>query len=540
MQSGKGSGSVLDALGAVKLKPHLWRLAETEALDVQADAGLDRLSTLRIGGSAEWLVHAHTDHSLIALIELVKAHGARFHLVGQGSNVLFPDEGMTGVVCRLDGDFSSYRIDGTRVVAGGALSLARLARATASSGLCGLEALAGFPSTVGGAVYMNAGCYGTEIRDVLVQASLVQLDGVRRTITVAELGAGYRSTALQGTGAIVTEAVFELQPGDGDAALKRMNELNQRRRLSLPSGKPNAGSVFKNPEGDYAGRLIEACGLKGRVLGGAAISDKHANVIVNQDGARATDVLGLMAIAYRQVLERFEVALEPELVLAGDLARRWRECSNRRASRRDPVNAALVERALRYNDRFGGGVRIVPKSLFFSFMGLVATMLVVACSPGSPEARVERARSQYQAELRAFRVDEVPTVEDTEVEDTEGQDMEGEDAEDEDTEGGEDPAELASVPKSTSVLLNLLVMSQSSEALPGLTLDVLHVDAAENEKGRYRVWIETESLLKGSSIQVSKRIEEVSDFAADDKFAVEIRSSVPEAERGLYKEFQTP
>jgi UDP-N-acetylmuramate dehydrogenase len=246
------------------------------------------------------------------------------HLLGLGSNVLIPDEGLSGVVLRLGGGFLRYRVWGRRVTAGGGLPLPRLARAMAARGLVGIEALTGFPSTVGGAVYMNAGCYGTEIADVLVAATLVDQMGARRRIGVAELGAGYRSTRLQGSGDIVTRATLELAAGDAAAALARIRELNAKRRASLPGGLPNAGSIFKNPPGDYAGRLIEASGLKGAAAGGARISPRHANVIVNEDGARALDVLELMLRARREVAQRFQIRLEPEVVLTGSLAGRWR------------------------------------------------------------------------------------------------------------------------------------------------------------------------------------------------------------------------
>jgi UDP-N-acetylmuramate dehydrogenase len=170
---------------------------------------------------------------------------------------------------------------------------------------------------------MNAGCYGTEIRDVLGWASLVDPDGGRRTVGAEELEPGYRRTNLQGTATIVTAACFDLRAGDAVAAVARIDELNRKRWASLPSGVANAGSIFKNPPGDHAGRLIEACGLKGAVHGGAEISPKHANVIVNRGGARAADVLRLMHDARHAVRRQFGIELVPEVILAGSLARGW-------------------------------------------------------------------------------------------------------------------------------------------------------------------------------------------------------------------------
>lgn len=304
------------------------RLRKVPDLTVGRDVPLAGHTTFRIGGPAEWLVEVPTLRGLRELLSLVDATGTPFCLLGLGSNVLIPDEGLPGVVVHLTGYFRRWRLGGRRVSAGGALALGQLARRMCQRGLTGLEALSGFPSTVGGAVYMNAGCYGTEIKDVLVRATVVDRRGRLRKLAVDDLGAGYRSTALQGTGDIVTRATFELQPGDGDRAMARIQELNKRRWKSLPSGVPNAGSIFRNPAGDYAGRLIEEAGLKGRRAGGAEISEKHANVIVNRGDATAEEVLSLMSEARQAVEERFDVALEPEIVLAGSLGDRWAQITD--------------------------------------------------------------------------------------------------------------------------------------------------------------------------------------------------------------------
>lgn len=299
------------------------RLAKVPDLVVERHADLSHHTTFRIGGPAEWLVEVPTLRGLRALLQVVEGTGAPFHLLGLGSNVLIPDDGLPGVVVRLTGYFRRVRVSGTRVSAGAALPLAQLARRMSARGLVGLEALSGFPSTVGGAVYMNAGCYGTEIKDLLVRATLLDRSGALRRIGVADLQAGYRRTALRSGDDIVTRASFELERGSAITALARIRELNQRRWESLPSGLPNAGSIFRNPQGDYAGRLIEAVGLKGRRLGDAEISERHANVIVNHGCASAADVMGLMSQVHRTVSENFGVMLEPEIILTGGLGDRW-------------------------------------------------------------------------------------------------------------------------------------------------------------------------------------------------------------------------
>lgn len=299
------------------------RLAAIAGVTVRAQEPLARATTFRIGGPAQWLVEVPSQRALLAVVRLAATAGVPLHLLGLGSNVLLPDEGLPGIVCRLGGELKRVRVRGALVSAGAGLALPQLARRMAARGLLGLEALSGFPSTVGGAVCMNAGCYGTEIKDVLVAVSVVERDGTARRLPLAALEPAYRSTALQRTGALVTRAVFRLRPGHAAAALARIDELNAKRWASLPSGQPNAGSIFKNPPGDYAGRLIETCGLKGAREGGAEISLKHANVIVNTGGARAEDVLALMLRARDAVAARFGVELRPEVVLVGPLRARW-------------------------------------------------------------------------------------------------------------------------------------------------------------------------------------------------------------------------
>lgn len=303
------------------------QLESVPGLVLKPGEPLARHTTFKIGGPAELFVEVRGEEALAVLLARVAEHGVPFFLLGLGSNVLVPDEGLPGVVAHLGGELKSWRIEGEEVESGAALPLPLLARETAKAGLTGLEPLCGFPSSVGGAVWMNAGCYGTEIKDVLVRAWLIERDGTRRSIGVEELAAGYRSTALQRTSAIVTRARFRLRRAEAAACLAKIEELNARRWASLPTGVGNAGSIFKNPPGDFAGRLIEACGLKGLELGGAAISSKHANVIINRGGARATDVLGLMQRAHEAVAERFAVRLQPEVVLLGELASAWKRIS---------------------------------------------------------------------------------------------------------------------------------------------------------------------------------------------------------------------
>ena len=288
-------------------------------------------TTLQIGGPARLLVTVSTEPALVSLVRLSRSRGFSLHLFGMGSNVLIPDEGLRGVVFRLDGDFKRIRVHGESVLAGAAVPLGQLARKMSACGLLGLEPLSGFPSTVGGAVFMNAGCYGTEISDLLEVASIVDRRGNSLRLRAADLEPAYRSTNLQSSSSIVVAALLRLTAGDAEAALLRLVDFGRRRRASMPS-LPNAGSVFRNPEGDYAGRLIDLAGLRGVAIGGAQISEEHANVIVNQGGAAASDVIELMLLMHRRVFERFGVALDTEVVLTGNLRSEWRRRSAPRRS----------------------------------------------------------------------------------------------------------------------------------------------------------------------------------------------------------------
>ena len=233
-----------------------------------------------------------------------------------GSNVLVSDEGFPGFVVRLEGEFLAVLIDGTRVKAGGGAALGAVCAAAARAGLSGLEAISGIPSSIGGAVRINAGAYGGEIFQVLESVRLVSREGQARTAAAVGLAHGYRTSGLIETKEIVVWAVLALTRAPREEIEAKTRTVAEKRRGALPS-EPNAGSVFRNPSGDYAGRLIESCGLKGTRRGGALISERHANVIVNAGGATAGDVLFLMKEIRDRVRGQFGVTLVPEVELLG-------------------------------------------------------------------------------------------------------------------------------------------------------------------------------------------------------------------------------
>ena len=282
---------------------------------------LARHTTWRIGGPARWFCRVRSEAGLSRVLRRAARETAPLALLGMGSNVLAADEGFPGYVIRLEGDFLSVKIEGDVLEAGGGAALGGVCAAAARAGLSGLEAISGIPSSIGGAVRINAGAYGGELFDVLESVRLVERGGEARTAAASEIPHGYRWTKLCDTGEIVASARMRLVPASREAIAEKTRVVADKRRGALPS-EPNAGSVFKNPPGEFAGRLIEACGLKGMRAGGAEISTRHANVIVNTGGATAADVLALMERMRDEVSSRFAITLSPEVEMLGI---RWKK-----------------------------------------------------------------------------------------------------------------------------------------------------------------------------------------------------------------------
>ena len=279
-----------------------------------------RHTSYRIGGPADLLVLPDTAEELAFVLGVAGAHGVAVTMLGGGSNVLVGDGGIRGVAVKLGRGFArvAWTVDGDvgRATAGAAVQLGRLSRAAARRALAGLEFAEGIPGSVGGALAMNAGAYGGNLASVVDAVEGVLPDGTRRTLPAADLAFDYRRAVLP-AGFVVTAVGFRLVRDAADAIAARMEDVRRRRVAAQPHGLPNGGSVFKNPAHDHAGRLIEAAGLKGARAGGARISDRHANFIVNEGRARAADVKALIEMAQRVVWERSGVWLEPEVRLVG-------------------------------------------------------------------------------------------------------------------------------------------------------------------------------------------------------------------------------
>lgn len=277
-------------------------------------------TTWKIGGPADVWVEPKDVAALQRVLAIVSAHGVPWTVIGRGSNLLVRDGGIRGVVLKLDKGFDYMYVEGDRVRAGAAFSVIRLAVLAGKEGLTGLEFAGGIPGSVGGAVYMNAGAHGSDVSRVLKEATVLFPDGTVRTLTNRELAFRYRTSLLQQQPGIILEATFQLAAGDRREIARVMAEYKDRRRRTQPLKQPCAGSVFRNPPGDYAGRLIESAGLKGYRIGDAQISPIHANFIVNLGQATARDVLALIEHAQETVDKRFGVLLQPEVLIIGEPA----------------------------------------------------------------------------------------------------------------------------------------------------------------------------------------------------------------------------
>ncbi len=278
---------------------------------VTVSAPLKKRAYWRVGGHAEFLVEVQSLDQLQKLLAL-----GPVTVLGNGSNALIHDSGIQGVVLRLRGELAGLQVNGTSVVAGAGMLLTVLLKRLDEAGLAGAEAFAGVPGTVGGAVVMNAGTRLGEAKDFVESVEVVLPGGAIEEWSAKEIGFRYRHSDIP-QGAVVARATLALTREDVDARRAQRQALLERRKATQPLDLPSCGSTFTNPPGDFAGRLIEAAGLKGHRIGGASISAKHANFIVNHGTACAKDILDLICLARRRVFEDTGVRLTPEVKLLG-------------------------------------------------------------------------------------------------------------------------------------------------------------------------------------------------------------------------------
>jgi UDP-N-acetylmuramate dehydrogenase len=288
---------------------------------VLPDHPLARLTTVRAGGRAEYFSRASSETGLAALVGWATAEGLEVGVVGSGSNLLVADEGVRGLVIKLDKDLAQIELDGRRIRCGGGARLPAVSAKAAQAGLSGLEFGVNIPGTVGGAVRMNANAYGGELARVLDWVKVVTPEGAIDQRTPEELGFAYRRSNLR-AGEIVARAAFTLEPAESDSVKATLAEMRAKRKAAQPSGIKTFGSTFKNPddpraEGRTAGQLLDAAGCRGLQVGGARFSLKHANFVENTGEATTADIVALMAEGRRRVQEAFGVTLEAEVQALG-------------------------------------------------------------------------------------------------------------------------------------------------------------------------------------------------------------------------------
>ncbi len=292
-------------------------LRERFGARVRCAMPLAELTSFRIGGPADLFVAVEDETELMHAKAAAFRAGAACFCLGAGTNLLVSDRGIRGLVVTLGDGFGKIKIDDTKVVAGAAAAFGALVQAVVDRALQGLEFGEGIPGTVGGGLVMNAGAFGGEIAKVVTLVHGVTEAGEAIALTRDEVKFAYRRTELPAH-FVITRVDFELARGDRAQLMARVAELKARRASRQPGGVPNAGSIFKNPPGNFAGKLLEGAGLKGTRLGGAAFSDQHANFIVNLGGAQAAEVRALIDMARNKVKEQSGVWLEPEVRLVGD------------------------------------------------------------------------------------------------------------------------------------------------------------------------------------------------------------------------------
>ena len=271
--------------------------------------------SFRIGGPAAVFAEPASEQELAALRRFLAEKGVKSTVIGNGTNLLVRDAGIDGAVIHLGEAFSTVRVDGESVYAEAGVTLAHLATAAKEAGLAGLEFAHGIPGSLGGAVMMNAGAYGGEMKDVVV--SVRYLNGAGEIAETAEPGFGYRRSIFAGTDSVILGAALHLRRDDAVAIHARMMELWEKRSGSQPLDKPSAGSFFKRPANGYAAAMIEGAGLKGLTVGGAQVSEKHAGFVINAGGASCDDVMALMAQVQKAVFEKYGTLLEPEVRFLG-------------------------------------------------------------------------------------------------------------------------------------------------------------------------------------------------------------------------------
>lgn len=295
----------------------------TELQNVMGGSGIfmeepmKKHTTFRVGGPADVLVQPD-ETALAAILALCRQYHVSYSFIGNGSNLLVGDKGIRGVVIEMTDPMGNIEVDGTKITAQAGAMLSKIANTAASNGLGGMEFAAGIPGSVGGAVVMNAGAYGGEMKDIIEKVYVLDENGAQLELDRDALDLGYRHSCIPEKKYIVTKVVLELVPRNEAEIRSEMKELNEKRAEKQPLQYPSAGSTFKRPEGYFAGKLIMDAGLRGYQVGGAQVSEKHCGFVINKGDATAADICQLMRDVSDKVQAQFGVVLEPEVKMIGE------------------------------------------------------------------------------------------------------------------------------------------------------------------------------------------------------------------------------
>ena len=285
---------------------------------VLVDEPMKRHTTFRIGGPADFFLLPSTVDEVRGILEICREEELPYFILGNGSNLLVSDKGYRGVIIQLYRNFSNISVEGNEICASSGALLSQIAAAARNASLTGFEFAGGIPGTLGGAVFMNAGAYGGELKDVLKEAVVMTEQGEIPTLPVKKLDMGYRTSRIKKAGYLVLEARLVLEQGDMDKIRDITKDLTEKRVSKQPLEYPSAGSTFKRPEGYFAGKLIMDAGLRGYQVGDAQVSEKHCGFVINKGNATAADVLTLIENVREKVQEQFGVTLEPEVKFLGE------------------------------------------------------------------------------------------------------------------------------------------------------------------------------------------------------------------------------
>jgi UDP-N-acetylmuramate dehydrogenase len=286
------------------------RITETATLNEP----MSKHTYYRIGGPAKIYAAPKNASELKEIINICANDNIKFFLLGNGSNILVSDDGFDGCIIDMSANLNEISVSGDKITASAGCTMAKIAKTALKNSLTGFEELAGIPGTVGGALIMNAGCYEKEISELVLEVEILKNGSVERIVR-KDINFGYRESSLKDS--VVLSAVIQLQKGTKAAVEEKMNQIQSKRKLSQPVHLPSCGSVFKRPPGNFAGKLIEECGLKGRSSGGAMVSNMHAGFIVNTGNATANDVIELIKIIKNEVYSRFSIMLQEEVIFVG-------------------------------------------------------------------------------------------------------------------------------------------------------------------------------------------------------------------------------